>query len=131
MLYHTLGCSEMKAHTQTPNVMRIKLSQLQQHQYGPAYHAPPSVTILQPMNLHMQRPADNQGQPLNIVNGLYEGDRFRPYLPAINPNVTDSRGRPFPGNAAEAAGQQAVVCSSDGSVRVRIIDSCPCTQVGA
>jgi hypothetical protein len=73
--------------------------------------------------------ADNQGKPIKLIKGFYEGDRFRPYLPAINPNVTDSAGRPFPGNTAEAAGQQSVVCSSNSTLRVRIIDSCPCKQV--
>lgn len=72
---------------------------------------------------------DNERKPIKIIKGFYEGDKFRPYLPAINPNVTDSRGRPFPGNKAEAAGEQAVVCASNKSLRVRIIDSCPCTQV--
>jgi hypothetical protein len=90
---------------------------------------PPAWILSHPPALLCRLPADNEGQPLDIINGFYQGDRFRPYLPAINPNVTDSAGRPFPGNTAEAAGQQAVVCSSNGTVRVRIIDSCPCTQV--
>lgn len=36
---------------------------------------------------------DNEQQPIKIINGYFEGDKFRPYLPAINPNVTDSQGR--------------------------------------
>ncbi|GBF89114.1 hypothetical protein Rsub_01831 [Raphidocelis subcapitata] len=73
---------------------------------------------------------NNQGQPIKIINNTFEGDRFRPYLPAINPNVTDEEGRPWPGNTAEAAGEQNVVCwDPSKTLTVRIADSCPCTQV--
>jgi opacity protein-like surface antigen len=34
---------------------------------------------------------DNQGNPIQITNGFYEGDKFRPYLPTINPNVDDTK----------------------------------------
>lgn len=33
-----------------------------------------------------QMHTDNQGNPINIVDGYYEGDFFRSYLPAINPS---------------------------------------------
>ncbi|KAF8060307.1 hypothetical protein HT031_004843 [Scenedesmus sp. PABB004] len=75
-------------------------------------------------------PADNKGQPIRIINGTYEGDRFRPYLPAINASVRDTKGRAFPGNPAAASGGQVTRCNAEGAtLRVRITDSCPCTQV--
>lgn len=73
---------------------------------------------------------DNQRQPIKIWNGSYEGDRWRPYLPALNPNVTDTEGRPFPGNPAEPQGEEFVQCYDENkTLIVRVIDSCPCTQV--
>ncbi|KAI8476465.1 MAG: hypothetical protein J3K34DRAFT_455778 [Monoraphidium minutum] len=73
---------------------------------------------------------NNELQPIQIENGFFEGDRFRPYLATINPNVTDSQGRPFPGNPAEARGEQEVICANPSrTLLVRIADSCPCTQV--
>lgn len=38
-------------------------------------------------------PSDNNQQPIKIIKGFFEGDKFRPYLPVINPNVTDSKGK--------------------------------------
>ncbi|KXZ56876.1 hypothetical protein GPECTOR_1g790 [Gonium pectorale] len=74
--------------------------------------------------------AANSTSPVRIINGFYDGDRFRPYLPAINRNITDTRGRPWPGNPAESRGLQDVRCWDPNQVvTVRIIDSCPCRQV--
>ena len=39
--------------------------------------------------------------------------------------------RPFPGNPAEAQGEQQVICDPSKTLVVRIADSCPCTQVGS
>ncbi|KAF6253155.1 hypothetical protein COO60DRAFT_1643399 [Scenedesmus sp. NREL 46B-D3] len=72
---------------------------------------------------------NNQGNPIQISNGFYEGDEFRPYLPAINPNVTDTKGREFPGNPAPNGTQVTRCYSGAPTIRVRIADSCPCTQV--
>ncbi|KAL6764674.1 hypothetical protein V8C86DRAFT_2468022 [Haematococcus lacustris] len=81
----------------------------------------------------------NSRQPIKIVYGVsgqppsigyFDGDKWRPYLPSINPNVTDENGRPFPGNPGEADNQIVVQCYDEAkSLRVRVIDSCPCTQV--
>jgi hypothetical protein len=40
----------------------------------------------------------------------------------------DTSGRPFPGNPAEARGEQEVACSSSDPIVVRVVDSCPCQQ---
>ena len=45
---------------------------------------------------------------------------------------TRKKGRPWPGNPEEAEGLQETRCYDDGrSLRVRVVDSCPCTQVCA
>ncbi|KIZ03007.1 hypothetical protein MNEG_4950 [Monoraphidium neglectum] len=77
---------------------------------------------------------NNQLQPIKLSGTplAFEGDRFRPYLAAINPNVTDSQGRrvPYPGNPAEARGEMEVTCTDPSrTLLIRIADSCPCTQV--
>ncbi|KAL6758139.1 hypothetical protein V8C86DRAFT_3025649 [Haematococcus lacustris] len=62
--------------------------------------------------------------------GYFDGDTARPYLPSINPNVTDGEGRPFPGNMGEAQKVVDVRCYDENrSLRVRVADSCPCKQV--
>lgn len=76
---------------------------------------------------------DNNGNPIKIINGYFEGDKFRPVLQDINPNVVDTAGRRFPGNPDAASNTQTTLCRSDTagqSIFVRIADSCPCTQVG-
>ncbi|GFH25683.1 expansin-like EG45 domain-containing protein, partial [Haematococcus lacustris] len=61
--------------------------------------------------------------------GYFDGDTARPYLPSINPNVTDGEGRPFPGNMGEAQKVVDVRCYDENrSLRVRVADSCPCKQ---
>jgi hypothetical protein len=81
--------------------------------------------------------ADNEGTPIRIANATngqlaYEGDRFRPVLEAIDATVTDTQGRPYPGNPLLAQGQQISQCYDENEVHlIRITDSCPCTQVGA
>ncbi|WIA23970.1 hypothetical protein OEZ85_013605 [Tetradesmus obliquus] len=75
------------------------------------------------------RVLNNQGQPIQITNGFYEGDKFRPYLPAINPNVPDTKGRAFPGNPAPNGSQTTRCYAGSPTIRIRIADSCPCTQV--
>jgi hypothetical protein len=47
------------------------------------------------VHVHAHTCADNQLQPIKLSGTplAFEGDRFRPYLAAINPNVTDSQGR--------------------------------------
>lgn len=80
---------------------------------------------------------DNQGTPITIANAsngqlAYEGDRFRPVLEAIDPTVTDTQGRPYPGNPLFDQGQQISQCYDENEVHlIRITDSCPCTQVGS
>lgn len=55
---------------------------------------------------------------MTIINGLFDGDPLRPYLPAINPNITDTRGRRWPGNPGESKGVQVTECWDDKQVRV-------------
>jgi hypothetical protein len=41
------------------------------------------------------------------------------------------RSRRFPGNPGDPQGTLSVICNDPSkTLRVRIIDSCPCTQVG-
>lgn len=73
---------------------------------------------------------DNQGQPIRLVNGTFEGDKFRPELEAINASVTDTKGRRFPGNPLRSQGKHQATCYDEKEVHlVRITDSCPCKQV--
>lgn len=52
-------------------------------------------------------------------------------LEAIDPTVTDTQGRPYPGNPLLDQGQQISECYDENEVHlIRITDSCPCTQVG-
>jgi hypothetical protein len=55
---------------------------------------------------------NNQGVPIKIINGLFEGDRFRPYLPAIDANATDTRGRCGGEGAAEDFGGRGLALSA-------------------
>ncbi len=62
------------------------------------------------------RVAASNNTPVRIINGSYDGDRWRPYLPAINSNISDTRGRAWPGNPAESEGLQFVNCWNDTNV---------------
>jgi hypothetical protein len=75
--------------------------------------------------------ADNQGQPIKLVNGTFEGDKFRPELEGINAAVRDTQGRAYPGNSRRAQGEVLPKCYNEEDIHlIRITDSCPCTQVG-
>ncbi|KAK9823593.1 hypothetical protein WJX72_004108 [[Myrmecia] bisecta] len=51
------------------------------------------------------------------------------YLAGVNPNVKDTVGRTYPGNAAEPQALNDVVCwNSTSPVIVRIVDNCPALQ---
>ncbi|KAJ9517598.1 hypothetical protein QJQ45_025065 [Haematococcus lacustris] len=80
---------------------------------------------------------DNTGSPMRLeifpngtINavGYYQVDGSR--LPAIRAAIRDSQGRSYAGNPAAPEGRSYTQChDSDKTVRVRVIDSCPCTQV--
>lgn len=84
---------------------------------------------------------NNEGQPISLSTvgdaqahnqsvRYFEGDFGRPVLEDIDPTVTDSKGRPFPGNSASASNGMRVKCfPGSPTVRVRLADSCPCRQV--
>eukprot|EP00798_Chlamydomonas_sp_ICE-L_P020256 gene20256-27010_t len=67
----------------------------------------------------------------DISSGLFQGDPMRPILADIASDLKDEQGRSWPGNPAAEDGQQYTKCWSDKSIRVRIVDSCPCKQVDA
>jgi hypothetical protein len=73
---------------------------------------------------------DNQGQPIQLRNHSFEGDKFRPELEYIDATVRDTQGRPYPGNTLRDQGQVIAQCYNEDEVHlIRITDSCPCTQV--
>lgn len=103
-------------------------------------HAPPthplnSITLLcvlhvevRSCNTHLA--ADNQGQPIQLKNHSFEGDKFRPELEYIDATVRDTQGRPYPSNPLKDQGQVLAECYNEDEVHlIRITDSCPCTQV--
>ena len=49
-------------------------------------------------------------------------------MPDRNGSVPDTLNRPFPGNWAHPAGQEAVQCWNQSSVVVKVVDDCPATQ---
>jgi hypothetical protein len=66
---------------------------------------------------------DNDGDPLK-QNTVF-------YLPKVSRTLKDTSGRNWPGNPAEAEGNMYTKCwDSSKEIIVRMIDTCPCTQVG-
>ena len=84
---------------------------------------------------------DNEGRPIRLATvgtaatnnqsvRYFEGDFGRPVLEDIDPTVLDSKGRAFPGNSLSSKDGMRVRCYPGApTVRVRLADSCPCTQV--
>jgi hypothetical protein len=67
---------------------------------------------------------DNDGGPLK-QNTVF-------YLPKVSRTLRDTYGRSWPGNPAEAEGNMYTKCwNSSQEIIVRMIDTCPCTQVGS
>jgi hypothetical protein len=65
---------------------------------------------------------DNDGGPLK-QNTVF-------YLPKVSRTLKDTYGRNWPGNPAEAEGNMYTKCwDSSKEIIVRMIDTCPCTQV--
>eukprot|EP00879_Flechtneria_rotunda_P010503 GHRR01010979.1.p1 GENE.GHRR01010979.1~~GHRR01010979.1.p1 ORF type:complete len:225 (+),score=48.71 GHRR01010979.1:210-884(+) len=71
---------------------------------------------------------NNNGDPVSLNATADQGGLL--YLPSISRTLTDTYGRTFPGNPAEAQGELYVQCyDPNRQIIVRIIDTCPCTQV--
>lgn len=68
---------------------------------------------------HSRMLADNDGSPLSLNSTDFI------YLPSVAPRLTDTQGRGWPGNPAEAAGQLQTQCYDENKVHVQQgLDTC-------
>ncbi|GAX79409.1 hypothetical protein CEUSTIGMA_g6850.t1 [Chlamydomonas eustigma] len=73
---------------------------------------------------------ENPNKTIHIINGTFNGDKYRPYLASISSSYKDTYGRSWPGNPDEKEGLLYTKCwDQDKALRIRIVDSCPCIQV--